>query len=178
MDSFLVLIYIKTLSLLFMIFWNMLTQTKSWPDKFVTMVARNGHSVQMICINVSHDVSEMSLFSTHLAHFAHVLILPLYLSFPFETKIWLVSIIDWTVPSVVSNLQRSMTQFRLMSWYESFRWVKVKVLKWCWKKWNKHNLMYICHKQCEIMHKIQVKPVGTKSQVFRKIQAGGSPKLP
>ena len=47
------------------------------------------------------------------------------------------------------------TQSRLMSWYESCRWVKVKVIKWCQKKWNEHNLMYICHKQCEIMHKFQ-----------------------
>jgi len=48
-----------------------------------------------------------------------------------------------------------MTQSRLMSWYESCRWVKVKVVKWCRKKWNEHNLMYICHQQCEIMHKFQ-----------------------
>ena len=47
------------------------------------------------------------------------------------------------------------TQSRLMSWYESCKWVKVKVVKWCQKKWNEHNLMYICHKQCEIMHNIQ-----------------------
>ena len=33
--------------------------------------------------------------------------------------------------------------------------MKVKVVKRCRKKWNEHNLMYICHKQCEIMHNIQ-----------------------
>ena len=48
-----------------------------------------------------------------------------------------------------------MTQSRLMSWYESCRWAKVKVVKWCRKKRNEHNLMYICHQQCEIMHKFQ-----------------------
>ena len=47
------------------------------------------------------------------------------------------------------------TQSRLMSWYEYWKWVKVKVVKWCQKKWNEHNLMYICHKQCEIMQKIR-----------------------
>ena len=28
--------------------------------------------------------------------------------------------------------------------------VKIKVVKWCRKKWNEHYLMYIYHKQCEI----------------------------
>ena len=27
----------------------------------------------------------------------------------------------------------------------------MKVVKWCGKKWNEHNLMYIYHKQCDIM---------------------------
>ena len=27
--------------------------------------------------------------------------------------------------------------------------IHVKVVKWCRKKWNEHNLMYIYHKQCE-----------------------------
>ena len=33
--------------------------------------------------------------------------------------------------------------------------IHVKVVKWCRKKWNEHNLMCIYHKQCEIMQKIQ-----------------------
>ena len=33
--------------------------------------------------------------------------------------------------------------------------IHVKVVKWCRKEWNEHNLMYIYHKQCEIMQKIQ-----------------------
>ena len=33
--------------------------------------------------------------------------------------------------------------------------MKVKVVKWCRKKWNKPNLMHIYHKQSEIMQKIQ-----------------------
>ena len=33
--------------------------------------------------------------------------------------------------------------------------MKVKVVKWCRKKWNKPNLMYIYHKQSEIMQKNQ-----------------------
>ena len=31
--------------------------------------------------------------------------------------------------------------------------IHVKVVKWCRKKWNEHNLMCIYHKQCEIMQK-------------------------
>ena len=33
--------------------------------------------------------------------------------------------------------------------------MKVKVVKWCRKKWNEHNLMYIYHKQCETKQKNQ-----------------------
>ena len=33
--------------------------------------------------------------------------------------------------------------------------MKVKVAKWCRKKWNEHNLMYIYHKQCETKQKNQ-----------------------
>ena len=33
--------------------------------------------------------------------------------------------------------------------------IHVKVVKWCRKEWNEHNLMYIYHKQCEIMQKSQ-----------------------
>ena len=32
---------------------------------------------------------------------------------------------------------------------------KLKVAKQCWKQLNEHNLMYIYHKQCENMQKIQ-----------------------
>ena len=31
--------------------------------------------------------------------------------------------------------------------------MKMKVVKWCRKKWNDHNMMYIYHKQCEIKQK-------------------------
>ena len=46
-----------------------------------------------------------------------------------------------------------MTQSQLVWSFESQSWVKVKVVKWCRKKWNEHNLMYIYHKQCEIKQK-------------------------
>ena len=39
------------------------------------------------------------------------------------------------------NVGVHTTQSRLMSWYDSHRWVKVKVVKWCQKTWNEHNLM-------------------------------------
>ena len=42
------------------------------------------------------------------------------------------------------------TQSQLVWSFESQSWVKVRVVKWCRKKWNEHNLMYIYHKQCEI----------------------------
>ena len=37
----------------------------------------------------------------------------------------------------------------------SGRTQKLKVAKWCWKQQNEHILMYIYHKQCENMQKIQ-----------------------
>ena len=37
----------------------------------------------------------------------------------------------------------------------SGRTQKLKAAKWCWKQQNEHNLMYIYHKQCENMQKIQ-----------------------
>ena len=37
----------------------------------------------------------------------------------------------------------------------SGRTQKLKVANWCWKQLNEHNLMYIYHKQCENMQKIQ-----------------------
>ena len=43
------------------------------------------------------------------------------------------------------------TQSQLVWSFESQNWVKVKVVTRCWKKWNKHNLMYIYHKQSEIL---------------------------
>ena len=42
-------------------------------------------------------------------------------------------------------------EFRILSG----RTQKLKVAKWCWKQRNEHNLMYIYHKQCENMQKIQ-----------------------
>ena len=39
--------------------------------------------------------------------------------------------------------------------YHHTRPMKVKVVKWCRKKWNKPNLMYIYHNQSEIMQKNQ-----------------------
>ena len=47
------------------------------------------------------------------------------------------------------------TQSQLVWSFESQSRVKVKVVKWCRKKWFDHNLMYIYHKQCEIMQKNQ-----------------------
>ena len=45
------------------------------------------------------------------------------------------------------------TQSQLVWSFESQSRVKVKVVKWCRKKWFDHNLMYIYHKQYEILQK-------------------------
>ena len=52
-----------------------------------------------------------------------------------------------------------MTKNRLMVATER---MQVKVVKWCWKKWNGLILMYICDKECESMQKNQ-----WKGQTFR-----------
>ena len=49
--------------------------------------------------------------------------------------------------------------------------MKVKVVKWCRKKWNEHNLMYIYHKQCEIKQKIQWNSSNGQLQPFMLIIA-------
>ena len=46
-----------------------------------------------------------------------------------------------------------MSQSQLVWSFESQSRVKVKVVKWCRKKWFDHNQMYIYHKQCEILQK-------------------------
>ena len=50
-----------------------------------------------------------------------------------------------------------MTRSQFNHSYESGKWMKVKVAKCCWKKWNGPFLMHIYDKQCEIMQKIQWK---------------------
>ena len=58
---------------LFMLSWNMTTQSISWPEYFITLIARNGNILQMICFNVSHNVSGTSFLST-LYKFSHELV--------------------------------------------------------------------------------------------------------
>ena len=48
----------------------------------------------------------------------------------------------------------------------SGRTQKLKVAKQCWKQLNEHNLMYIYHKQCENMQKIQWKSSNGQIQCF------------
>ena len=50
-----------------------------------------------------------------------------------------------------------MTRSQINHSYESGGWMKVKVAKCCWKKWNGPFLMHIYDKQCEIMQKNQWK---------------------
>ena len=50
-----------------------------------------------------------------------------------------------------------MTTSQINPSYECGKWMKVKVAKWCWKKWNGPILMHIYDKQCEIMQKNQWK---------------------
>ena len=48
-----------------------------------------------------------------------------------------------------------MTASKKMSWYKSAKHAFLKVVIWCWKKWNGPFLMHIYAKQCEIIQKIQ-----------------------
>ena len=56
-----------------------------------------------------------------------------------------------------------MTRNQLRVAIECHKGVKVKVVKWCWKKWNGPILMHIYAKQCEIMQKNQWK--GSNGQI-------------
>ena len=64
-------------------------------------------------------------------------------------------VINLEIHGISKHLKGRMTQcqdeFRILS----SRTQKLKVAKWCWKQRNEHNLMYIYHKQCENMQKIQ-----------------------
>ena len=51
------------------------------------------------------------------------------------------------------NIVGHKSQSQLVWSFESQSRVKVKVVKWCRKKWFDHNQMYIYHKQCEILQK-------------------------
>ena len=51
----------------------------------------------------------------------------------------------------ILDMTQCQDEFRNLSG----RTQKLKVAKWCWKQQNEHNLMYISHKQCENMQKIQ-----------------------
>ena len=59
--------------------------------------------------------------------------------------------------------ERYTTRNQLRVAIECHKGVKVKVVKWCWKKWNGPILMHIYAKQCEIMQKNQWK--GSNGQI-------------
>jgi len=59
-----------------------------------------------------------------------------------------------------------MTHCELVWWEQSRNWTKVKVVKWCQKRWNWPILMYIYHIQCEILQKIQWKGSNSQLQCF------------
>ena len=61
----------------------------------------------------------------------------------------------------VQILHKTRNQLRVA--IECHKGVKVKVVKWCWKKWNGPILMHIYAKQCEIMQKNQWK--GSNGQI-------------
>jgi len=69
--------------------------------------------------------------------------------------------------NIIWNLDKHIFQFwhmtgsRLMSWFQSRKWVKV--VKLCFKKWNGHILMHIYHIQCEFIQKNQWK--GSNGQI-------------
>ena len=59
-----------------------------------------------------------------------------------------------------------MTASQLNPSFECGEGMKVKVVKWCWKKWNWPILMHIYDKQCEIMQKNQWKSPNIQIQCF------------
>ena len=75
--------------------------------------------------------------------------------------------VDSSISSAISlNVQHNATQSQLVWSFKSQSWVKVKVVKLCWKKWNEYNLMYIYHKQCEILQKIHWNSSNVQFQWF------------
>ena len=61
------------------------------------------------------------------------------------------------VLSNVSSKHLQKTASQKNPSYECGEGMKLKVVKWCWKKWNWPILMHIYDKQCEIMQKNQWK---------------------
>ena len=59
-----------------------------------------------------------------------------------------------------------MPDCELVWWKQSRSLSKVKVVKWCQKRWNWPILMYIYHIQCEIIQKIQWKGSNSQLQCF------------
>ena len=74
--------------------------------------------------------------------------------------------------SYIKVLPLCMTQCQDEVRILSGRTQKLKVAKRCWKQWNKHNLMYIYHKQCENMQKIQWKSSNGQIQCFMQATSG------
>ena len=74
---------------------------------------------------------------------------------------------SWSCPRVGITTQ-CQDEFRI----PSGRTQKLKVAKWCWKQQNEHNLIYIYHKQCENMQKIQWKCSNGQIQCFYKGTSG------
>ena len=69
-------------------------------------------------------------------------------------------------PKICKEFFSRMTRSQINHSYESGKWLKVKVAKWCWKKWNWPILMHIYDNQCEIMQKNQWKGPNFQIQCF------------
>ena len=69
---------------------------------------------------------------------------------------------------VLETMTQCQDEVRILSG----RTQKLKVAKRCWKQLNEHNLMYIYHKQCENMQKIQWKCSNGQIQCFYKGTSG------
>ena len=64
------------------------------------------------------------------------------------------------------------TQNRLMVALYSKKGPNLKVVKWCWKRWNGPILLHIYDRQCEIIQKIQWKSSNFQFQCFSKGTSG------
>ena len=58
------------------------------------------------------------------------------------------------------------THNRLMVAFDSQKGPNLKVVKWCWERWNGSILVHISDKQCEIIQKIQWKSSNFQIQCF------------
>ena len=90
-----------------------------------------------------------------------------FLTFSLSTLLWISKIFERGI-----DQDQFKTLCEILWWKQSQRWTKMKVVKWCWNKWNGHILVHIYHKQCEFIQKIRWKGSNGQLQWFNKATSG------